>query len=73
MKAISVWMEGYWATGCRASTLFCGTFKANNLREACQKWVDQEEGREEYYDAKNNTYWGCRFFDNETEARKIYG
>jgi hypothetical protein len=25
------------------------------------------------YDAKNNTYWGCRFFDNESDARKSFG
>lgn len=26
-----------------------------------------------YYDAKENSYWGRRFFDNEMDARKSFG
>ncbi len=26
-----------------------------------------------YYDSQKNTYWGCRFFDNEIDARKYFG
>ena len=26
-----------------------------------------------YYDPNNNSYWGRRFFDNETDARKSFG
>ena len=26
-----------------------------------------------YYDIGNNSYWGCRFFDNEVDARKSFG
>lgn len=25
------------------------------------------------YDPKRNTYWGCRFYNNEEEARKSFG
>lgn len=26
-----------------------------------------------YYNEKSNTYYGCRLFDNEAEARRAFG
>lgn len=26
-----------------------------------------------HYDVERNQYWACRFFDNETDARRFFG
>lgn len=41
------------------------------------KWQMLYEGVQgcgsSYYDQKNNSYWACRFFDNEADAKKSCG
>lgn len=69
-----VWTEGYAATGQSSPAKFWGTYEAPTFKEACLKWVETlgAEGQS-YYNKENNTYWGCRFFDNEIDARKSFG
>ena len=68
-----VWIEGYAATGERgtAQKLAEGV-KADSFKQACEFYADQfiEGG---CYDPGRNTYWGCRLFDNEEDARKSFG
>ena len=76
-----VWTEGYIATG-EHGTAFqlnltdqtCTLWKGDSFRGACVnalKSLDWE--MDHYYDYARNTYWGCRFFDNEQDARKSFG
>lgn len=76
-----VWAEGFAATG-EHGTAFqlnltnetCTLWKGDSFREACLnalKSLNWETDR--YYDYSRNTYWGCRFFDNEQDARKSFG
>ncbi len=71
-KLFNVWMEGYSATGNKAEASLLGKIKARDFSEACVKIIFQE-GMTEYYDPHNNSYWGCRLFDNEKDARKSFG
>lgn len=68
-----VWMEGYAATGESAGAEYYGSHEADNFQQACQKAMEEKGMNDDYYDAKNNTYWACRFFDNEVDARKTFG
>lgn len=70
----TVWLEGYSATGQNSPAKLCGEYAAATFEEACRKWVAtlHVEGQS-YYNAENNAYWGCRFFDNEIDARKSFG
>lgn len=67
-----VWVEGYAATGERGSAWRLGKYKADGFRNAVIAAV-LEHGLESEFDLERMTYWGCRFFDNEADARKAYG
>ena len=68
-KTFEIWSEGYIITGGRGTALFHGKIKANSFKEACDILFDDDK----FYNPKNLTYWGCRLFDNEIDARKSFG
>ena len=72
MKQYEVWMEGYAATGDSSEAEFCGVYEAETFSDACAAW-NKEKGEKGYFNARALTYWGCRFFDNETDARRSFG
>lgn len=74
-----LWMEGYSITGNESKATYLGTFTATSFVEACKKWHESlpEESRKNYLlsiSANGTvTYWSCRIFDNELDARKSFG
>jgi hypothetical protein len=74
MKTFEVWTEGFSATGESGDATFHGEFEGKTFREAVNAYIATDpEYHNQYYDAKRLTYWGCRFFDNESDARKSFG
>lgn len=77
-----IWTEGYLATGmegipARAQKL-ASNIEADNFINAVKKWYKSEpDASSRFGDLSirdNKAYiWGCRIFDNETDARKSYG
>lgn len=74
-KTISLWSEGFSVTGQSSDATFHGTFKAKDLRDAIIQFRDSldDEYSKSYIDLKRKTFWGCKFFDNESDARKSFG
>lgn len=72
MKLFDIWMEGFHINEGRTPGMYCGQYSGNTFQEACAKWNDLC-GEPGYYDASRNTYYGCRFFDNEADARRSFG
>lgn len=70
---INLWMEGYSATGEHGTAQYCGFYKVNTLKEAVEQWVNESLDRVKYTNIDHLTYWGCRFYDNEPDARKSFG
>lgn len=74
-----LWMEGYSATGNYSPATYLGTFVAESFIEACKKWHSTLQASSRTNCPLNIdengvvTYWACRIFDNELDARKIYG
>lgn len=73
-----IWMEGYFATGMDSPSKasYLGEVEADSWQEACDiKGGAMEIGSYhiKFYNAKNRSYWGCGFFDNEIDARKTFG
>lgn len=72
----SLWMEGFSATGQHNTAQYLGDFEGNSFNDACDNWANSIE-EQEYYKSGNDkcrpTYWGCRIFDNEEDARKSFG
>ncbi len=72
-----IWMEGYAATGESGTAQYVGSVKAKSFGGACIKFSKTKEGIkkqwDEYFDSKKLSYWGCRLYDNETDARRAFG
>ena len=83
-----IWMEGYAATGESATATYLGKQKGRNFQDACMRYWFKEkikgyaeaDKKNEYYDTKrwdydpyNNSYWACRLFQTEAEAREFLG
>ena len=69
----NVWMEGFRLSGEgeQAQAEFVGAVEANSFQEACDKvCLARYAG---IYDTQHRTVWGCRLFDNESDARKSFG
>ena len=67
-----VWMEGYQVTGNQKTAEFLGNF-FGTWKEAVTKAASKLGQAETYFNEEKLTYWGCRFFDNEEEARATFG
>lgn len=74
MQLYEVWSEGYRATGEAGEAQYLGTYKARSFSEACAKWVSTQPKEDHYFfDPAKLTYWGCRLFDGEADARRSFG
>jgi len=70
-----IWTEGYSATGDSSTAQFHGTFEGENFSDAVKAFRDSlsDQHSIQCINLKNLTFWGCRFFDNENDARKSFG
>jgi hypothetical protein len=68
-RQFEIWSEGYVVSGNSSDAMLHGTQKAETFREACKIFFKNDS----YYNATSNTYWACKLFDNETDARKAFG
>jgi hypothetical protein len=72
-----LWMEGYQATGNFATARFLGSYDAFSYAEAVQQYLDEKHPTDQKQLASwHDGYcaiWGCRIYDNETDARKYFG
>jgi hypothetical protein len=68
-----VWLEGYAATGERGTAQFFGTHRARSFTEAVEYFVEVRKLNPELFDKGRLMYWGCRFYDNERQAREHFG
>lgn len=66
-----VWIEGYSATGQSENANYEGTYSAVSFKDACEKMMRLRNWDISYYNG--SSYWGCRFFDNEADARASFG
>lgn len=86
MKEFPVWMEGYAATGESARASFLGKYQGETFEDACQAWADEDVKRKELFKREDTviqgkgdktkirpSYWGCRLYETEEEARASFG
>jgi hypothetical protein len=67
-----IWEEGYLCSGCEgipSPAHLVAVVRATTFKEACILHY----GKDPYFSAERLTYWGCRLFDNEADARKEFG
>jgi hypothetical protein len=72
MKQYEIWSEGYAATGQRSGAVHMGTANGNTFRDACDNLFNNLQDRG-YYNSDRGSYWACKLFDNEADARNSFG
>lgn len=76
VKKYSLWQEGYSATGQSSTAIYLGEFEGDSFNDACDNWSKTIK-QPEYYKPGNDkhrpSYWACKIFDNEIDARKSFG
>ena len=71
VKTFEIWEEGYRVTGDGGPAVHLGSANGKDFRSACINFFKEKESKD--FDADDLTVWGCRLFDNETDARKMFG
>lgn len=80
-REYQIWSEGFLITGMEgvpAKAKLCGTGKGETFQEACDIFFNNRNHKnyaenKKYYNSKYLTYWGCRLFEKESDARKSFG
>jgi len=74
-KNITLWMEGFAATGESGTAQCLGTYKATNLDDAVRQYMEVRPNSIDWdrFGRGRHAIWSCEIFDNEEEARKSFG
>lgn len=79
MKKYQVLIEGYVATGENGTAQILAKrneytlWEGETFQKACENALRTLKWDMSYYNKERNTYWACRFFDNEIDARNSFG
>ena len=71
-KKYEVWMEGHHAQGSLSIAKCIGTFEGTSFEDACLVAMRYYPESEQYYNVKDNSYWGMRLFNNSLDANKYF-
>lgn len=87
MKEFQIWIEGYRATGESGTAHTIGSGIGENFDEAVKDYMEKNPNNgicknernmyhsdESYNNRRSNwNIWRCNLFENESDARKIFG
>lgn len=76
VKKYSLWQEGYSVTGQSSTAIYLGEFEGTSFYDACDNWAKTLKEPKYYKTGTHKSrpsYWACRIFDNEIDARKSFG
>lgn len=69
MKIYNIWREGYSTTGDYSPAMLLGSAAGESFQAACNSFFEKDP----YYNSEKLSLWGCKLYDNGTEARKTFG
>lgn len=75
-KTFEIWEEGYLCTGMEgvpAPHRKVGEADGADFAEACENYAKFNPEWAKLYDPEKQTHWGCRLFDNATDAARSFG
>jgi hypothetical protein len=64
-----IWSEGFATTGDSGTACHHGWGYGRTFHEACELFFANSS----IYNPTDNTFWSCRLFSNEADARKVFG
>lgn len=75
LRQFDIWSEGYVDNGGRSDATYFGVYMAKSFDDAVQIYIDSNPNYSKFFSKSEGhwSFWGCRLFDNETEARKSFG
>ncbi len=73
MKCFEIWCEGYECNVDSSAAVHFGHAFGINFKIACLRFAESDPNFRQYFRPKTMSWWGCRLFDNEEEARKSFG
>lgn len=68
-----IWTEGYRIQGERGKAIRWGVGEGTDLKTAALDVASRDPLFKTSFEPDRMTWWGCRIFDNETDARKAFG
>lgn len=74
-KYFKLWMEGYCdqgSEGVPTKARLLGTYQGFSLQDAFRNFIRIEGWDAKYANFDKPSYWACRVFDNEKDARKSF-
>lgn len=74
-RNISLWMEGFAATGESGTAQYIGTYNAKDLDDAVKQYMEVRPNSVHWdrFGRGRHAIWACEIFDNEADARKSFG
>ena len=73
MKLYEIWTERDNDYGRNCPVRCLGSAEGYSFKDACKRFAERVDWFRQKFDEQNTTYWGCRLFDNELDARKSLG
>lgn len=76
LKEYNIWTEGYLVTGMEgipAKAKLWGKYKGQSFEEACNTCFTKDNNLADFFNGTNLTFFGCKIYDNEKDARKLFG
>ena len=75
LREYEIWSEGYQVTGQFSKAQFHGHFSGRSFQDAVKAFRGSLEDKysRDCIDLKQLTFWGCKFYSNETDARRSFG
>ena len=73
MTQYQIWSEGYQATGEHGYATLHGEVEASTFKDACCLLAGTQASFSAYFNPDTMTYWGCRLYDTEEQARRLCG
>ena len=71
-----VWAEGYQTNGESSGAFLLGTYEGESFDDAVLSCMMDSKHNQKLFTYRlhsYHSYWGCRLFDNEYEARYNFG
>jgi hypothetical protein len=72
-KTFEIWSEGFKLPDQSGGATLHGKSEGATFVEACKNYAKTNSDFDKYFDATDLSFWGCKLFDNETDARVNFG
>jgi len=73
-KEYEIWCEGFVTMESRSVAQLLGIIRAESFKSAVIEFFNRHDKTvNDYFDEERMTFYGCKLFDNEADARKTFG